>query len=102
MVHQYLYVYFMLSGKANDFQPNHFSTPQNLPYDYESIMHFHPYTYSTNHKPTLQPLSDSIPESCLGMSDTPTQLDYLHINLLYGQGMSIFQQSMQYLYIKLN
>ena len=89
MVHQYL---FMLSGKRNDFKRNLLSTPQNLPYDYESIMHFRPYSYSTNHKPTLQPYRNSIPESRLGISDTPTQLDYLHINLLYGQGKSIFQR----------
>ena len=89
---KYIYNFFILSGKTKEFSSNYLATPQNLPYDYQSIMHFRPYAYSSNHKPTLQPLNNSIPESLLGISEKPTQLDYLHINLLYGKGKSNSQQ----------
>ena len=85
-------MYFTFSGRAKEFDLNYMSTTQNLPYDYKSIMHFSAYKYSRNGKPTLQPLDKSIPESDLGISDTPTELDYLHINLLYGEGKSIMER----------
>ena len=60
------------------------STTQGLPYDYKSVMHYRPTSYTF---PTISPIDYKISIYMLGASDVPTSTDYLHINLLYCRGM---------------
>lgn len=65
------------------------STTQNLPYDYKSVMHFKCDDLDSRRGlNTLARISTNRkrPETLIRVSDTPTQLDYLHINLLYCGG----------------
>ena len=85
----YLGTRFASSGKIDEFTLNFITTTQNLPYDYQSLMHFPSHAYSINGKPTLKPLDESINESYLGSSNTPTEIDYYHIKMLYCKGLYI-------------
>ena len=65
------------------------ATSQELPYDYSSIMHFRHNAFSRPmcQKSTVLPSNQCIPKKKLGSSYTGTELDFLHINLLYCGGM---------------
>ena len=63
------------------------STSQELPYDFRSIMHFRHNAFSrVPCTSTLVPRSRRIPKTILGSWTTPTDLDFLHLNLLYCGG----------------
>ena len=63
------------------------TTSQGLPYDFSSIMHFRHLAFSRDgHKSTIIPRSRTISKTFLGSSATPTDLDFLHLNLLYCGG----------------
>lgn len=62
------------------------STTQGLPYEYSSIMHYDSKMFSENGEATILP---KVPNATMGTSRRPTQLDYLHINLLYCDGKEI-------------
>ena len=66
------------------------ATSQGVPYDYSSIMHLrhHAFSRELRYKSTMLPCNETIDKSELGSSHTPTELDYLHINLLYCGGMA--------------
>ena len=59
---------------------------QQLPYQYDSIMHFTAYQHSLNDQPTIEPLNMDIPSEFLGSRNEASFWDYLHINLLYCDG----------------
>ena len=59
---------------------------QNLPYDYASVMHYRHSSHSKTGRPVIIPRRRSIPITYLSSSPVPTDLDYLHINLLYCGG----------------
>ena len=60
---------------------------QGLPYDYESVMHFRHNEFSLdNQSSTLVPKKERISLESLGRSLAGTDLDYLHLNLLYCDG----------------
>ena len=77
-----------LKGAELDFVVHQqISTTQGLPYDYESVMHFEAKALSLNNfYPTITPLNVSVSPNILGSADSPTKLDYLHLNLLYCGG----------------
>ena len=63
------------------------STSQGLPYDFSSIMHFQHNEFSLKHyKSTIVPHNRTIPKAILGSRAKPTDLDFLHLNLLYCGG----------------
>ena len=63
------------------------STSQGLPYDFSSIMHFQHTAFSSNpNLSTVIPHNHTIPKIILGSSATATDLDFLHLNLLYCGG----------------
>ena len=63
------------------------STSQGLPYDFSSIMHFRHNAFSRNReKSTVVPRNRTIPKTILGNSSMATDLDFLHLNLLYCGG----------------
>ena len=62
------------------------STTQGLPYDFNSTMHFQHNAFALPDKSTLEPRTLTIPKTDLGCSATGTELDFLHINLLYCGG----------------
>ena len=63
------------------------STAQGLPYDFESVMHFRQNAFSRSlHKLTVLPSKEGLPSSRLGISHTGTNLDFLHVNILYCGG----------------
>ena len=65
------------------------SISQQVPYDYKSIMHFRYNFGSEDENPTIRPLSKKIAWNQLGQASRPTKYDYLHVNLLYCQGIEI-------------
>ena len=63
------------------------STTQQLPYDFESIMHFQHNAFSINpSKSTLIPISPGVSFNQMGTSKNGTTLDFLHVKLLYCGG----------------
>ena len=63
------------------------SASQGVPYDFSSIMHVRHNAFSCDyHKSTIIPRNRTIPNTILGSSATATDLDYLHLNLLYCGG----------------
>ena len=63
------------------------STTNDVPYDYDSIMHYDAYAFSRNDRPTIEPLDDSISLDRLGQRTQLSELDLDHIKELYCQGM---------------
>lgn len=89
MVHTSISRYASYIGADEQFyiQLNN-STSQGLPYDFESIMHFHDTAFTRKYfQSTIVPLNPiKIQPHTLGSSEHPTAFDYLHINLLYCKG----------------
>uniref|UniRef100_A0A3B4ABQ3 Metalloendopeptidase n=1 Tax=Periophthalmus magnuspinnatus TaxID=409849 RepID=A0A3B4ABQ3_9GOBI len=56
----------------------------NLPYDYNSIMHFGMYAYSQDGNPTIVPKSSQNVK--IGQATTPSHIDKMKINRLYKCG----------------
>ena len=74
-------------GYGEKFEIQSRSTPQGLPYDFNSIMHFRHNAFSSNsNNSTVVPHNRTIPLTVLGSSAAATNLDFLHINLLYCGG----------------
>ena len=65
------------------------STTNDVPYDYDSIMHYDAYAFSRNDRPTIEPLDDSISLDRLGQRTHLSKLDLDHIKELYCQGIVI-------------
>jgi meprin B len=53
----------------------------NKPYDYDSLMHYGKYGFSTNGKPTLQALGD--PKRNIGQRNGLSPTDIMELNALY-------------------
>ena len=63
------------------------STSQGLPYDFSSIMHVRHNAFSQHSsESTIVPFNRTIPKTVLGNSTMATDLDFLHLNLLYCGG----------------
>ena len=58
------------------------STTNDVPYDYDSIMHYDAYAFSRNNRPTIEPLDDSVPLDRLGQRTHLSQLDLDQHNTL--------------------
>lgn len=58
--------------------------------------------FSKNNNPVIVPLNSSIRPQDIGYTDEPTELDYLHINLLYcgGEDQSFFARCVHVLYLE--
>ena len=56
---------------------------QGLPYDYDSIMHYDAYAFSSNDEPTLRPLDSMVALDRLGQRARLSEHDKEHIRLLY-------------------
>ena len=80
-------------GDQTEYKIKDFTTTQNLPYDYASIMHYSHSTYSG--KSELVPRNRSIPLDYISSAEEPTELDYLHINLAYCNGT---EKDMQFIH----
>ena len=67
------------------------TTSQGLPYDFSSIMHFRHNTFSRDVRlrSTILPRNPTFLKAKLGCSTTGTDLDFLHVNLLYCGGMAV-------------
>ena len=63
------------------------STTNDVPYDYDSIMHYDAYAFSRNSRPTIEPLDDSVSMDRLGQRTHLSELDLDHIKELYCQGI---------------
>ena len=75
-----------LAGFEKKFRIENRTTSQGLPYDFSSIMHFRHNAFSRDNKSTILARSHTISETCLGRSATGTDLDFLHLNILYCGG----------------
>ena len=83
----YVYCFVAFVGYDEVFQIESRSTSQGLPYDYGSIMHFRHNAFSRDQiESTVVPHSRTISKTILGSSATATDLDFLHLNLLYCGG----------------
>ena len=72
--------YFDVPGKT---------TSQRLPYDFSSIMHLrhNAFSHDIGNMSTILPRNQTIRRSLLGSSNAGTDLDFLHLNLVYCGGM---------------
>ena len=75
-----------LAGFEEKFRVQNITTSQGLPYDFRSIMHFRHDAFSRDHKSTVLPRSHTIRKTFLGSSASGTDLDFLHLNILYCGG----------------
>ena len=62
------------------------STTNDIPYDFDSIMHYDAYAFSLNSQPTIEPLNDDVALDRLGQRTQLSQHDLDHIKELYCQG----------------
>ena len=88
-IHTYIHIHIYLCnvGYSKEFNIEVKSTSQNLPYDYFSVMHHYHNSFSSSCRlSTMIPVNLSIAPECLGTSTVTTELDLLHINLLYCGG----------------
>ena len=78
-------------GYAKNFDILGGTTFQGVPYDFRSIMHIRHNAFSNeiHCTSTVVPCNLTIPSSELGNSYIGTDFDFLHINLLYCQGMGV-------------
>ena len=76
-------IYFHCLGKAHNFNKYDRGRVDTLqiPYDYDSIMHYGTNGFSKNKKPTLRSIKD--PKRALGQRNGFTQIDIQEINSLY-------------------
>ena len=82
-----LYYTYTLVGFGGKFFIRNKSTSQGLPYDFSSIMHFRHDAFSRAlNESTVVTRNHTIPKTILGGSTDATDLDFLHINLLYCGG----------------
>ena len=63
------------------------SDTQNIAYDYDSIMHYDAYAFSSNSQPTIQPVDESVSLDRIGQRNALSELDIRHIQQLYCKGM---------------
>ena len=73
------------TGKLTNFdkRPAEEITSQGLPYDYDSIMHYDAYAFSSNDLPTITPVYNTIPIGRLGQRERLSQTDKEHIKKMY-------------------
>ena len=82
----YIHTHALL-GFGEKFFVQNKSTSQGLPYDFSSIMHFRHNAFSgARNESTVVPRNHTIPKTILGGSANVTDLDFLHLNLLYCRG----------------
>ena len=82
-----------------NFQVQKNSTTQQLPYDFESIMHFRHNAFSKDlRQSTIIAVNSSISPNQLGASKLGTSLDFLHLNILYcGGGLLLVDLTLHYM-----
>ena len=79
---------FPYTGRKSRFTILDDFVTQSLPYDYQSVMHYTINAYSKNDQPTIISRKSCVPNETLGSAEDPTDLDFLHLKLLYCQGMN--------------
>ena len=85
-----VYCFASFVGFEETFQIEKRSTSQGLPYDFGSIMHFLHNAFSRDQlQSTVVPHSRDIGKTVLGGSATATDLNFLHLKLLYCGGMNV-------------
>jgi len=75
----------MLSGFQDNFKivEGGDSSTQDLDYDYDSLMHYDAFAFSTNSLPTITPVDDSVPLTRLGQRTLLSATDVRHIKAMY-------------------
>nr|QHB21522.1 venom M12A protease 1 [Platymeris rhadamanthus] len=58
-------------------------TTYNIPYNYESVMHYPAVSFSKNGEPTIVPLDPTVDITLLGQRKRVTKLDLKKINIMY-------------------
>ena len=79
---------FPYTGSESKFAISDDFVTQSLPYDYQSVMHYTIDAYSKNDQPTIISKNSYVSNETLGSAEVPTDLDFLHLKLLYCQGMN--------------
>lgn len=87
-------------GYEHNFDVEQNQTSQGLSYDYMSVMHFCCSMFARCRRhPTLIPKrSFQLPCFCMGEAKLPSDLDYLHVNLLYCGGKKTNMLSNNFIY----
>ena len=57
-----------------------------MDYDFDSIMHYDAYAFSSNQRPTIQPMDDKISLDRLGQRQKLSEIDIAHLKELYCKG----------------
>lgn len=70
------------AGKTHNFDKTD-SDRFDTPYDYRSILHYGAYYFSSNGRPTIEPINRSIPIGSLGQRVAMTEGDITRLNRLY-------------------
>ena len=79
-----------LVGFQEMFETESRSSSQGLPYDFRSIMHLRHNAFSRDHsESTVVPRNRTISKTILGCSAKATDLDFLHLNILYCEGKDV-------------
>lgn len=82
--------FLILIGYEKQFQKLNSLSTQGIPYEYGSIMHYTTREYSLSGARTIVPLNANVDLGVtqLGLMNGlyPTDYDFFHINLLYGEG----------------
>ena len=63
---------------------------QGIPYDFDSLMHYGPYSFAINRNvPVIEPRDSSISLSRLGQRDKLSPYDIMQVNIRYCPGMHV-------------
>ena len=81
-------ILFYFTEYAKNFQLVDEAATNDIPYDFDSIMHYDAYAFSSNNEPTIEPLDDSVSLDRLGQRDRLSQYDLDHIRELYCEGIA--------------
>ena len=67
--------------------------PQEIPYDFDSIMHYGAYDFARNRRiPVIRPYTSSISISRLGQRHMLSHYDIMQVNIRYCPGMNVTVQ----------
>lgn len=70
------------------------TSTQDLSYDYDSIMHYDAYAFSSNDNPTITPVHRDVKLDRLGQRERLSEMDKEHLKVLYQMSEWLTLQSL--------
>ena len=81
-------IYYLLAGFQDNFKivEDGETSTQGMAYDFDSVMHYDAYAFSSNHRPTITPLDRTVRLGRLGQRRLLSSTDIAHLKAMYPKG----------------